>query len=113
MSRLKGKQIYLNKPILDATKNIIRRRLSGEQDFEYCLKWYKDYFCFKPQDLVCPQYKNITQALNTLCKNRISIDGEINFLIEKVRGGKGCWNFYVLPKETIIKLIEEVKKEMK
>lgn len=110
MSRYRGQQALLIKPIIEATKQKIRERLNGIEKIEYYLEWYKDYFSIKPQDIECKHYKNLTQALNTLCKNRISVNGEINFLIEKVRGGKGSWNFYVLPKQTIIKLIEEVSK---
>ena len=112
MSRFKGQQSLLIKPIIEATKRkIIERLEKGVKNIEYYLEWHKDYFSVRPQDIECKHYKNLTQALNTLCKNRIYIDGEIDFLIEKVRGGKGSWNFYVLPKKTIIKLIEEVKNE--
>ena len=110
MSRFKGKQILLNKPIIEATKDKIIERLNGANTIDYYLLYHKDYFCFKPQDLEVKAYKNLTQALNTLCKNKITIDGKTDFIIEKVRGGKGSWNFYVLPKATIIKLIEEVSK---
>lgn len=108
MSRFMGKQILLNKPIIKATKVKIIERLNGANSIDYYLQYYKDYFSFKPQDLETKAYKNLTQALNTLCKNKIIIDGKTDFIIEKVRGGKGCYNFYVLPKETIIKLIKEI-----
>jgi hypothetical protein len=111
MSILKGKQILLNNPIIEATRKKIKERLEGEQDIEYYLQYYKDYFSFKPQDLECDSYKNLTQALNRLSEIKISINGNNKFFIEKVRGGKGSWVFYVLPKETIIKLIDEVKRE--
>ena len=113
MSRLRGQQILLIKPIIEATKiKIIERLQNGAEDIEYYLQWHKDFFCIKPQDIKCNKYKNLTQALNTLSKNRVSINGEIDFIIEKVRGGKGSWNFYVLPKKTIIKLIDKVKNEV-
>ncbi|MGJ0377317.1 hypothetical protein [Aliarcobacter cryaerophilus] len=55
--------------------------------------------------------EKLKQALNRLSEIKISINGNNKFFIEKVRGGKGSWVFYVLPKETIIKLIDEVKRE--
>ena len=108
---LKGKQILLNKPIVEATRKKIKERLIGEQEIEYYLQYYKDYFSFKPQDLECNSYKNLTQALNRISKIKISVNNVNKFFIQKVRGGKGSWNYYVLPKETIIKLIDEIKKD--
>lgn len=113
MIGLNGKQILLDEPIINATKEVIKRRLKGEQDLETYLEYYKDYFSFRSVDVVCPQYKNINQALNRICSINFYIDNKLHKRLEKVRGGKGCWACYVLPKETILKLIEEVKKEDK
>lgn len=112
MIGLNGKQILLAKPIINATKEVIKIRLKGEQDLETYLQYYKDYFSFKSIDVICPQYKNINQALNRICNINININNKTYKKLEKVRGGKGCWACYVLPKETILKLIEEVKKEL-
>lgn len=111
MSRFRGKQALLIKPLIEATKNVIRRRLLGEQDIEDYLMYYKDYFSIKGCDVKCNEYSNVTSALNNVCKNRIYVNGEISFLLEKVRGGKGSYCSYVLPKEQILKLIGEVKEE--
>lgn len=111
MSSLRGKQILLNQPCIDATKKVIRERLKGEQDMETYLRWYKDYFSFRSFDVVCTQYKNINQALTRLSNIKIYIDGQDKRYLEKVRGGKGCWSYFVFPKEKIIELIDEVKKE--
>ncbi|MFW2306471.1 hypothetical protein [Aliarcobacter butzleri] len=112
MIGLNGKQILLAKPIMNATKEVIKRRLNGEQDLEIYLQFYKDYFSFRSVDIICPQYKSVNQALNRLCNINIHIDNKLHKGLEKVRGGKGCWAYYVLPKPTILKLIDEVKKEL-
>lgn len=112
MSRYRGKQTLLIKPIIKATKKVIRKRLEGEQDIKEYLKYHKDYFSFRSCDAKCEHYSNITSALNNLCKNKVFINGEINILLEKVRGGKGSYAYFVLPKEQIIRLINEVKEEV-
>ncbi|MCG3684068.1 hypothetical protein [Aliarcobacter butzleri] len=112
MIGLNGKQILLAKPIMNATKQVIKERLNGEQDLERYLQFYKDYFSFRSFDIVCPQYKNINQALNRLCNINVYIDNKLYKRLEKVRGGKGSWACYVLPKPTLLKLIDEVKKDL-
>ncbi|WP_418186750.1 hypothetical protein [Aliarcobacter lanthieri] len=106
------KQLLLARPILNATKQVIKERLKGEQDLEEYLRFYKDYFSFRSIDIICPSYKNVNQALNRICNINIYIGTEVYKNLEKVRGGRGCWAYYVLPKPIILKLIDEVKKEL-
>ena len=114
MSRYKGKQALLIKPIIEATKEKIIERLNGEHEIEYYLQYYKDYFCFRAIDIKVNGYSNVTSALNKLCENKISINGEIDSLLEKSSfNSKGSYARFVLPKNKLINLIEKTKIEIK
>ena len=114
MSRYRGKQALLIKPIIEATKEKIIQRLNGENEIEYYLQYYKDYFGFRAIDIKVNGYSNVTSALNKLCENKISINGEVDLLLEKSSfNGRGSYARFVLPKDKLISLIEKTKEVIK
>lgn len=114
MSRYKGKQSLLIGPIIEATKQVIIKRLQGEQKIEEYLKYYKDYFCFRAIDINVKGYSNVTAALNRLCENKIYINDKVDVLLEKSSfNSRGSYARFVLPKDKLVKLIQEVKNDMK
>ena len=122
MSRYKGKQSLLISPIIEATKQVIVKRLQGEQKIEEYLKYYKDYFCFRAIDIDVKGYSNVTAALNRLCENKIYISESSvvsgytkeDVLLEKSSfNGRGSYARFVLPKDKLVQLIQEIKNDMK
>lgn len=113
MQVVRGKQILLAEPILKAAKDVIRERINGEQNLEVYLNYHRDYFRFRGIDVKSPHYKNISTVLDRIQGKRFYNVSKFLLSIEKVYGGSGSFNYYCLPKETILKLIDEVKNEPK